>query len=164
MTRSRMDIESDVRRVQTEMELFKGVQEKLFGTIDEHLKITARILEDLKSFKEEWTLHKEIEKIYAQIGELVYYTKARKDKEHTAARKKLFQAYRISKSTQIPSMINNLKEKVARIEAAGLHYPKDYNQHGGVIYRVLCSCGEETQYKYPLKTLDDFECPRKTKK
>jgi len=48
-------------------------------------------------------------------------------------------------------------------ELSKYHIPKDYIKLDGKIIRVDCYCGEQTNYKVPLKKLDDFVCPKKRK-
>jgi len=32
------------------------------------------------------------------------------------------------------------------------------------VREVMCSCGENTKYRVPLNTIEDFECPKKQKR
>jgi hypothetical protein len=59
--------------------------------------------------------------------------------------------WRVSESGEPEELKTNKKD----------HYPIYWVETRGVITRVICSCGEETNYIAPLGTLTDFECPSK---
>lgn len=48
-------------------------------------------------------------------------------------------------------------------EITGLvHHAKDWKGVDNRIIEVICECGEVTKYKVPLRTINDFQCPKET--
>jgi hypothetical protein len=65
------------------------------------------------------------------------------------------------------SILQTLGIKIAALEKpvkeVKHHYPLTHKASLNCIYEVVCLCGETTNYKVPLKTIDDFECPKERK-
>jgi hypothetical protein len=65
------------------------------------------------------------------------------------------------------SILQSLGMKIATLEkpvkVVKHHYPLTHKASLNCIYEVVCLCGEVTNYKVPLKTIDDFECPKERK-
>ena len=58
--------------------------------------------------------------------------------------------------TDASTAISNLYEALRL-----LHIPISFSGKGNHIVKVICSCGEVTEFKVPLRDLDDFKCPKK---
>lgn len=56
-------------------------------------------------------------------------------------------------------LLNELKSCREKCE---LHTVKSaYGLLNGAVYKIECSCGEITNYKVPLRSVSDFECPKR---
>lgn len=63
------------------------------------------------------------------------------------------------------SQVNNILKSILKtlthdMKSLDRHDPIELDVKKGVIVSVLCSCGEFTKYKVPLRLISDFECPK----
>lgn len=65
---------------------------------------------------------------------------------------------RISNAEEKLSILYELKER--RKQPKVIHRVRDYQARLKQVISVTCACGEVTEFKVPLKTLEDFKCPK----
>ena len=62
-------------------------------------------------------------------------------------------------------LVDFLQELQRRRSADAMHKPdRTLLGKSGEVFEVFCTCGKRTQYKVPLTTIDDFECPNSKKR
>ena len=69
----------------------------------------------------------------------------------------------ISISEQTTIFLKELKERRSKDHKVQGAEAITKGKNKGKICRVKCSCGELTNYRVPLDSLSDFECPKKGK-